>query len=150
MNTKLGKVEVLGTSFNVRIYKDVLVVACKTGKVRVTGTLQTTQIITPGQKVKTLSSGQLEGPTEVDPESIDTWISGEIEIQSWALQEVFEEIERQFDIQVEFEDFEPSEHSYTGYLNRKNLKTTLDEMRISMGFEYDMTEKDRVIIKRRK
>jgi len=147
--TNLGKVEVLGTSFNVRAYKDVLVVACKTGKVRVTDVLDTSQEITPGLKVKTVENGRLEAPTEIDIEIIDTWIDGEIEVQSWALEEVFEEIERQFNVKVELEGITPLENIYSGYLDRDNLKASLDEIMITYGLQYEIKEKNRVIIKGR-
>jgi transmembrane sensor len=146
VNTRLGKVEVLGTSFNVRAYNDILVVACKTGKVRVSGPLNSKQIITPGLKVKALQNTALEAPIEIDTESIDTWIDGEIEIQSWALQEVFEEIERQFNVKVEVEGINPSESVYSGYLDRSNLEASLDELMISYKLQYEIKGKDRVII----
>ena len=147
VNTELGKIEVLGTSFNVRAYNDILTVACKTGKVRVSGPLNSKQIITPGLKVRALKNKALEIPTEVNTEGIDTWIDGEIEIQSWALKEVFEEIERQFNVTVEIDGFNASENFYSGYLNRSNLEASLDELMISYKLQYEIIEKDRIIIK---
>lgn len=146
VNTELGKIEVLGTSFNVRAYNDILTVACKTGKVRVSGPLKSKQIITPGLKVRALKNKSLEVPTEINTESIDTWIAGEIEIQSWALKEVFEEIERQFNVTVEIDGFNPSENFYSGYLNRSNLEASLDELMISYKLQYEIIEKGRVVI----
>lgn len=146
VNTELGKIEVLGTSFNVRAYNDILSVACKTGKVRVSGPLQSKQIITPGLKVKAFKNKALEAPIEINTASIDTWINGEIEIQSWALKEVFEEIERQFNVSVEIKGFNSSENFYSGYLDRSNLEASLDELMISYKLQYEIIEKDRVVI----
>ena len=150
VNTKLGLVEVLGTSFNVKTYNKQLVVACKTGKVRVTATDQVTHVITPGQRVRAKLNEVMEAPEEIPASGIDSWIEGEIEIESTNLDEVFQELERQFDIKVELGTPKPIQGSYSGYFKRNDLKSTLDEMCLSMGLEYEIQNDDKVMIRNKK
>ncbi len=142
VNTDLGKVEVLGTSFDVKAYDDEMIVACKTGKVRVTGVAEDSEIITPGFRVRALENGEVEEPQEVSLEEIDSWISGEIAFISASMDEVIEELERQFDIKVELKDVETESIRYNGSLYRDNLDNTMKEFSLTYKhLEYEIKDK---------
>ena len=98
--TPLGQVEVLGTSFNVNARDSQLIVACKTGKVRVTAKGDQ-EILTPGKGTK-LDAGKTEliDVFDTDVNQHIGWMDGAFYLENVALSKVIEEIERQFDVRV--------------------------------------------------
>ncbi len=149
VNTRLGKVEVLGTSFNVRIYNGELVVSCKTGKVRVTDNESEMETITPGERVKAKKLGMVDVPKAIALEQIDAWIDGERELESISFKEITKEIERQFDIDVQLDGLNPSDMDavLTTWITRDDLGKTLDELTLASGHIYEIKGNDKVIIK---
>ena len=152
VKTRLGKVEVLGTSFNVRVNRGELIVACKTGKVRVTSKAETKQEITPGIKIKASKTGVVQEPIEVKTEDIDSWIDGrEREFESWSLSDVFEELEKQFKVKVEFDGLETVDldQRISAYITRGDIQGTLDVLvAVAGNLEYEIKNKRRVILRR--
>ena len=61
VETKLGNVEVLGTSFNVKSRDGIFEVSCRTGKVRVSSG-DSRQVLTPGLSTRLMGGTTLENP----------------------------------------------------------------------------------------
>lgn len=100
VKAKQGQVEVLGTSFNVRARGSSFVVSCETGKVRVSNP-QGEQILTPGLITKANPSGILVAPyTDLPEQQLSAWKDGKFYFNDVPLREVFDEIERQFEVKI--------------------------------------------------
>lgn len=101
VESDMGITQVLGTSFNILSRGQRYEVTCETGevKVEVSDTKQSV-ILHPYQKASILKSGQLKVEEDVNMENAKAWISGKLIFTSELLTNVFEEIERQYDIEV--------------------------------------------------
>lgn len=105
VETELGNVEVLGTSFNVYARGDSLSVACYTGRVKVNNGIEEV-ILTPGEHVeigrnkKNLAKVEFAKAAEEAP----TWVNGMFTFENEKLFVVFEELKRQYNVYIEYED----------------------------------------------
>ncbi len=130
--TKLGKVEVLGTQFNVKGRSGEFQVGCYEGKVRVSSTDSQQKILLKGDAVllkdKKLIPSKI---TNVSP----LWMSGESLFNSVPLKEVLDELERQYDITFR-RDFIDQNQLFTGGFNYKDLNIALESVLVPMGIEY--------------
>lgn len=142
VSTKFGSVEVLGTSFNVRVRNQRLEVSCKTGKVRVSSLdKSSSQIITPGLGV-VAKAGVVGKPVELDVDQVDNWRSGDYDFESVLLTEVLEEFARQFEIELKYDKTAPEikDRIYNGYFSNKNLKEAIQLICHPMGLKYSIDE----------
>lgn len=149
VNTANGKVEVLGTSFNVRSRAEDFEVSCKTGKVRVTEFLsETKQILTPGLKTK-IKSGALIEPLETKISNVDLWRSGEYFLESTSIKEGLEELERIFNVSI-VQDLSEAELDRAGTwdFDKNNLSESVQSITQTMGFSFEIAG-DSVLIKQR-
>lgn len=147
VNTPKGTVAVLGTSFDVNLNNDLLVVACKTGKVEVNGLSETHQVIlTPGMQVAMSRTEQ--NTKKLDIESIDAWVSGEYSFQNVAINEVFEIIGNRSGYDIELP--ENLDFNYTGEFSMDQpLKEILQTIckPLNLDFKIDEAGKDILITK---
>lgn len=138
VSTEFGSVEVLGTSFNVRVRNQRLVVSCKTGKVRVSSlTNSSSQIITPGLRVS-VKTGVVGEPEEIGIDQVDNWRDGEYDFESVLLTEVLEELSRQFDIELKYDKNDPQikDRVYNGYFSNQDLSEAIQLICNPMGLKY--------------
>lgn len=134
VETNLATIEVLGTVFNVYSRISLLKVHCIEGKVCVTEKKQErTTIITKGNLVSSDIDGKLERKTGQIPMT-SGWPNGDFYYNNTPLNQVFEEIERQFDIHIETEP--QPERFYTGYFSNHNLDTALKLVCIPMRLKW--------------
>lgn len=142
VSTEFGSVEVLGTSFNVRVRNQKLEVSCKTGKVRVMSlTNSSSQVITPGQRV-VAKAGVVYEPVKVAVDQVDNWRDGEYDFESVLLTEVLEEFERQFSVELKYDktDSEIKNRVYNGYFSSKNMNEAIQLICNPMGLKYSIDE----------
>lgn len=121
VNTEGGSVEVLGTSFNVVSRENLFEVACYTGKVRVEREGQST-ILTPGAKVIIKNGLMQKVPFQVD--MTKSWMEGYFIFNGQPLTHVLQEIERQFDVQINSQNIN-GDLSYNGFFTKENLTQAL-------------------------
>ncbi|WP_420385529.1 FecR family protein [Roseivirga sp.] len=136
--TDNGIVQVLGTSFNVRSRADLMQVACKTGKVRVSNLEENDeQIITPGLAV-VVENNQVSLPVETRLDRIDSWRNGQYDYESTPLQDVLDEVKRIYNVEIEhdFSDSELTSPITTTFSNLKDAAQTIAVSK-SRGFEVD-------------
>jgi ferric-dicitrate binding protein FerR (iron transport regulator) len=142
VETTVGSVKVLGTSFSVNSRNNHFEVICKTGKVAVMkkNGQQDEIILTPGDKV-VLSDGVLEltkaengTPNEI------MWINGMYTFDNQPLSEVIRELERQYDIEVSIAN-EHSSIPYTGFFRKGNLNDALYSVTWQLDLKYRMDGK---------
>ena len=136
--TALGNVQVLGTSFNVRVRDGLMQVACKTGKVKVTSADGLSEeIITPGLAVN-IEKGKVSDPLEMRLDRMDSWRNGQYDYESIPLSQVLDEVKRLYKVEVEH-DFSESELTSPITTTFKSLNDAAQTIAVSKsrGFEVD-------------
>lgn len=131
---------VTGTKFNVFARGAHFKVKCFEGSVRVE---------TPKTKPITLSKGKGinfsakdEFPQQVEIDSTSTtpkWITGDYYFNNRPLNEVLDELSRQFNVIISIQGFKPEDRNYTGFFKSKNLPQALDLVCIPMGLTYQIS-----------
>lgn len=109
-------VSVLGTSFNVFAREHDYRVNCLTGKVSVSDEQQSV-ILTPGTQVNYKNGVLLKSENSYSQHSIG-WTTGQFSFVSTPLNDVIDEVERQYNIEVEKP--ESAEYLYTGTFTKKD------------------------------
>jgi len=141
--TSNGIVTVLGTSFNVKSRGDQFEVDCKTGKVNVsipekafdTDLLPGNKVITEADTVRKLT---------IDEAIIAKWQIGEFYFEAKPLDEVLDEIRRQFNVVIDADSTENK--TFTGYFNNANLDLALTIVCEPLGLQYEILSDNKVII----
>lgn len=142
VKTQTGSVEVLGTKLNVYSRDNEFSVSCLTGKVKVTNNNQSV-IIGPGEKAD-LVSGTLQKSTNIQTDQMAGWRSGEFHFDNVSLISIFEEIERQFNVEIATKGLE--NRSFTGSFSNKNLKEVLETVCLPMHLDYEIKNGNKIKI----
>ena len=143
--TSNGSVVVLGTSFNVNSRGGLFEVQCLTGKVEVQ-TTEHTLILNPGEGVRlNQQSKRLEDLATQALDQVD-WMGGEHSFSNASLRDVFEEMERQFNVNIAIER-SLIDSKFTGYFNSENIDTALYQVCWPMNLEYSKSN-ERITIGR--
>ncbi|BBE16847.1 anti-sigma factor [Aquipluma nitroreducens] len=142
VNTPTGTVEVLGTTLNVFSRDNELSVSCLTGKVKVTSSGQSV-IIEPGEKAD-LVSGILKKSTNIQTDQMAGWRSGEFHFDNVPLISIFEEIERQFNVEIATKGLE--NRFFTGSFSNKNLNEVLETVCLPMHLDYEIKNGNKIKI----
>lgn len=112
-----GKTQVLGTSFNVYSRNTKYEVTCISGKVMVTESAGKNEVvILHGQKASLNTRGILDVQTGINTDQTLSWLENKLSFTSVPLQQVFEEIGRQYGVIILIP--ENLENTYTGTFKR--------------------------------
>ena len=65
------------------------------------------------------------------------WQAGEFYFNHQPIEDVLEELQRQFNIEIQFEGSGSQE--FSGYFTNKNLETALDMICLPLGLQYQKT-----------
>lgn len=134
VNTALGKVEVLGTSFNVYTRKKAFQVKCMTGKVKLTDAAnKTTLVLQPGMGSK-LEEGKLK-KYDFDKTKVSSWRTGDFKYEDVPLGQVFDEVARQFNVKFEYKTNIKGK-LYNGFFSNKDLSSALQFICTPMSLKY--------------
>jgi len=139
VNTRAGKVEVLGTSFNVRAWGEKLYVECYTGKVQVTYKGQQV-ILEKGESVNGVL-GQLKEKQTIRHDQ-PLWSTGNSRFYEEPLSQVFEELERQYDVQINAPTLD---RPFSGNFRHDDLELALNAICKPMGLEFEVSGDGKVI-----
>lgn len=147
-----GTIQVLGTSFNIRAYRNEPVqTAVVTGKVafipRYEGSKKAgdTILITPDVKVSyTAGSGTLVKDTTISSEE-KAWTEGRLVFRNATLEEIGASLERNFGKQVIFEANAPKQYRLTGSFKNNSLQDIMYYLSRSKAFHYTITDSTLVI-----
>jgi ferric-dicitrate binding protein FerR (iron transport regulator) len=142
--TDQGSVQVLGTSFNVNT-RDGLKVDCITGKVKVENQNSSSVILTPGKGVH--FQKQNVNPYEFTGDKVVQWKTGIFPFENTKLENVFAELERQYDIKIEAEK-SIRDKIYNGFFDKTNLDNALYSICWPMNLESKIEGKTVRIIKK--
>lgn len=135
--------QVLGTTFNVYARNNEVKVSCIEGKVAVVHSVTKQKVLlTPSQKTS-LSEGELKDPVEVAKTEMATWTNGEFYYMNERLEDVFKELERQFNVKIVLKT-SPG-RLYSGVFFKRDLRESLDLICIPMRLKWEITNKTIVI-----
>ena len=117
--------QVLGTSFSVFSREDDYKVICHTGRVQVTAvSSEGSTVLTPNQVAILMPDGQLELSTNIELPDPTPWKSRIFEFTATPLSEVFDEIQRQYDVVIKYPG--SIDYFYTGSLKTdRDIASTL-------------------------
>ena len=140
VNTDIGTVRVLGTSFNVRAWSNNLNVECYEGRVSVQyGGKE--EILNAGESVNGIL-GNLENKQSITHQK-PLWSTGASRFHQEPVNQVFKELERQFDITV----ISPNiERPFNGSFQHNNLETALKSICLPMDLEYSFDKDGKEVV----
>ncbi len=140
VETKNGKVQVLGTAFNVRSRGGVLEVKCASGKVAVQKTSGTTIAeLQANEAVRLDQNGSVQKRTIANGEA-QSWVEGITRLESVSIGEVVEELERQFAVNIDASAVNKSTIVSCNFQHKSlelALKTALSSEGITFTLEND-------------
>ena len=142
VETTKGTVTVLGTSFNVNTRVSNFDVSCYTGKVSVVSNGKEV-VITKGLFTK-LDGNALTAAAAFDDNKA-TWRDGVFYFENEPLNNVIEELERQFGIEIILTNNAPRQ--YSGSFTNKNLDAALEMVFGPFGLSYQHETKNKIIVK---
>ncbi len=143
VETKEGKVTVLGTSFNVFARDDIFVVSCKTGKVKVDAKNRS-YILEKGERVK-IENNEPVAKESINTSKIGNWIDGESYFSNATLEEVMLSLSSIYDIDLEL----PSQYQkqrFTGTFVHSDLKKALKMVFSPMHIPYTVDDEGKIDI----
>ena len=141
VETRLGKVTVLGTQFNVKTRKNRFDIVCYEGRVKVN--YQDKEILlTHGQGVSFENGNQIEMNTD---SSKPEWINNQISFYKENIRTILDEVERQYNISIEL-NVKDTTALFTGKLPAENLDTALQIISTTYHLEVQKVSKNKIII----
>lgn len=137
--TPTAIITVLGTTFNVYSREGHVKVTCVEGKVAVTLKQSANRVeLTEGQATEADASIRGQHGVVVKNEPVE-WLRGEFIFNKAPISDVFDELERQFGVDILYEG--DTNRFYTGYFNRRNLGEALSLVCLPMGLNYTQNGK---------
>ena len=135
VETSAGKVQVLGTQFNVKERKDYFEVHCYEGRVRVDHGGKKL-VLTPGERYRFINGTgkKMTGLPATQP----SWTLDESSFDAIPLKYVLNELERKFDITITTQSID-LDQLFAGSFGNKNLDKALRAVTVPLGIEYDDT-----------
>lgn len=144
VETPSGRIEVLGTSFNVWARENQLEVVCHSGKVRVVNGTHESEIVAEQKAVLNAEGGFDISNLQLTP--TPSWFRGWTACEGWPLTRVFDELSRRYGIVVDWED--ASYRVYDGGFPNDDLEKAIYFICNPMGLAYTLNEdKTRVSIR---
>lgn len=135
-------IEVLGTSFNLKAYKNSskIETTLVTGKIRLQTGNKTT-ILSPGEQ-STYNKAELKMVVnKVNPVNYSGWKDGRFEFQNEDLIEVFKVVERWYDVEIITDGNDFNGMHFSGVIKRnKDAKHFLDLLNHSIPIQYEITD----------
>lgn len=142
VTTTQGLVEVLGTKFNVRTWADKLYVACYEGSVKVSHLTSAVPVtLVQGKTVVFRSDGtRQEGSTD---NAIPSWMNGASSFINASILEVFNELERQYNVTV-IADIK--DQPFSGTFQHDNLQSTLEDICDPLNLKFSLESPKEILI----
>nr|WP_321406781.1 FecR family protein [uncultured Carboxylicivirga sp.] len=131
-----GKTVVLGTSFNIYSRKDEYKVTCYTGKVRVISTASGESAdILPNQQAIIQNNGNVISHTQQNTNNTILWRQGMFIFTATPINQVFEEIERQFGVSIKTNT--KLSYNYSGNFSREqSIEDVMHTVCLALNLEY--------------
>lgn len=140
-----GLVEVLGTSFNVWSRKQGLKVNCYTGKVAVSSLDKEDRAVISKNESVSIQAGQLSEVSERSASRIPSWTEGVTKFRNVALKLVIEELERQFNTNIESSGIAVNEIVSCNF-EHSDLNLALKTCLSPLGIRYEIQADQGVVL----
>lgn len=146
VSSATGRTTVVGTSFNIYARNEIYQVTCVTGKVRVENKTGSKEVLlTPGQKAVVDSGGYVSIENNTEIENTLSWRNRRFNFTAVPLNEVFEEIGRQYNIRITLT--EDINYIYSGAFNQSDsVEKILDLVCKPFGLDYSLQTENEYII----
>ena len=124
---------VLGTSFNVRAFGENVVIAVKTGRVKVAankngGTRNAPCVLLPGQQASYSGNGHALSLQTVSSGKIGSWLDNELSFDGSSLKEILRTLENRYNVRLEPEAGVSLEEKYSITFYHLSLQESLDKI----------------------
>ena len=142
VKTDKGVITVLGTSFNIFSREDILIVSCKTGKVKVEANNQSF-ILQPSEGIR-IKNESSEGKEYYDTTKIGSWTKGEFYFSRSTLAEVVLSLSSLYDIKINL----PSQYQnkrFTGSIVHDDFNKALKMVFSPMGIQYSVDDNGNIV-----
>ena len=149
-----SRIQVLGTSFNVKAYgnEELVETSVVTGKVSFIADQQsttqahgTTYYITPNQKLAFSKRSRKVSKTEVDSQDDKAWIEGKLIFNNDSWDQIAKTLERNYDTALIFKNEQIRNCHLTATFQENTLKEVLDLIKMTEEFSYRTEQKSIVI-----
>lgn len=141
--TGSARTRVLGTSFNVFERNREFGVKCSSGRIEIITKSGQHAILEPGDYLAG-TNDRITGLSTESDSTINSWMRGEFYFHNEPLTNVLAEIERQFNITIDYRASES--RSYSGYFNDKNLDSALNLVCTPMQLNYKYVNDRQILI----
>lgn len=129
VNTREGRIAVLGTKFNVNTYAGNTEIILEEGEIQV-GNRETAYLMSPNQLVRLQpGNGEIVIDEEVDTELYTSWTNFELRFQETSLQQVARRIEQIYGVKVVFKEEYLKNIELSGSAPNKNFAVLLEGLR---------------------
>ena len=137
IKTENAVTKVLGTKFNVWARAKETRVIVKEGKVSLAESINNNEVIlTMGESSKVVESNAPIKPTKVDPEYLLGWLNNRIVFSNTNLEEISEELERKYNVQIDIADPELLSYNLTGTFENEKIDTVLTKICLALNLKY--------------
>ena len=134
-----GLVEVLGTVFNIKDRADNYIVSCTEGKVSVTLKDQNNPyILTAGHYIEVVK-GELINRAEQGADRMNSWTNGISTFKNTSLIEVLQELERQYDVQINSKNIDTSVKISCNF-RHDNIEVAMKSVTLPLGLTYTIKD----------
>lgn len=142
VNAPLGKIQVLGTSFNVYSRDSLFSVTCYEGKVMVVSSTNDTSLLIKNEGISYDLRKGIKVANKFDSDEIKDWTKGVFRYDNERLDLIFAEVERQFDVEIIFEaGLKPAARKYTGMFTNDDLNKALYDICWPMHLSFEVNGK---------
>jgi transmembrane sensor len=119
-------VNVLGTHFNINAHESIALTTLLEGSIRITSSGNQSRNLTPGQQAGFLPNGNVMMISNADMDEVMAWKNGLFRFNGSSIREIMVQLERWYDISVDYENDEINQVSLVAKINRnENLSTIL-------------------------
>jgi ferric-dicitrate binding protein FerR (iron transport regulator) len=144
VNTRLGKVAVLGTQFNVKARKNRFDITCFEGRVKVNYNDKEI-ILTHGQSVTFENGNQINTSSS---SSKPEWLENKISFTKENLSNILDEIQRQYNVTISIKSGYSNE-LFTGKIPTDNLEIALHIIATTYNLEPNKIDKNKIIFEKK-
>jgi ferric-dicitrate binding protein FerR (iron transport regulator) len=148
VESKLGTTEVLGTSFNIYARKDQYKVLCTTGKVKVTAQQSKHSLtLVPNELATLVNLKRFKKNKTTETTKIVAWKKNMFYFNTVPLPAVFDEIERQYDIKIDYQPKFDSPNNFTGSFEKQyETEQVLQMITLPFDFKFKKIKKNHYAI----
>ena len=145
VSTGTGKVEVMGTSFDVKAYPgEDFETTLVEGIVKVMGRSNNSTTLEPGQQSVLTSADQLS-VNEINTLLITSWKEGKLTFEKEPFQNVARELERWYNVNIELKGEKLKQLCFTGTIEMETFSEVLELIKTTVPIEYVFDKKTRVL-----